>query len=393
MIRKNAPVSVRMLHLGDVHLGARCAFLGDESRIRDRQEDFRNAFAAAMDYAADPAREIRIVAVAGDLFDSATPAPGFVEYAAARFRDLRDRGVKVFVVPGTHDSYADIRSVYRQIDDTFGARVFRSPNMQAPVTIDVDSETVHVYGMAAQDGADMRPLGGFQPVDAPGYHVGIVHASLVDIRPDKTSLLDEPVVSKDEIGSCGLDYLALGHFHNFRRIEADGTVACYPGSTEGKKFGENGPRYAVIVELSSAGVAIEQIQTNRRTLCEIELEPSREQITSVGELLSWIETSAGSADIVRVRLTGATDFTVDPSVVSAGFDDRYFYFELIDESSIIKSERVRKVSAERTVRGLFTRKMLAAIARADSPADVAVTERALRIGLVEMGFSENENVD
>jgi len=385
-------MAIRILHIADVHLGARCAFLGDESRIRERQDDFRNAFAAAMDFAADPEHKVDLVLVAGDLFDTATPEPAIVEHVAARFRDLGERAVEVYIVPGTHDTYAHPRSVYRRIDARFGAKVLCGSSMDEPVTIGMHDDTVHLYGMAAQREGTIRPLDGFERTDRPGYHIGLVHASLVDIRSDNASS-SEPVVSRDEISRSGLDYLALGHFHNFQRIECGTTVACYPGSTEGKKFGENGPRYAVLAQLSSAGVSIEKVKTNQRTLYETELEPSREQIASTGGLLDWIETHATSADIVRVRLTGVTDFAVDADAVGAGLSDRFFHFELVDDSSIIESERIKRISAEPTVRGLFARKMFAEVARAESDERRAVVERALRIGLVEMGVCENDNVD
>lgn len=385
-------MAVRILHIGDVHLGARCVFLGDEAKIRERQQDFLHAFTTMMKLAADPEQKVDIVAVAGDLFDTSTPEPALVEHVAARFRDLRDKGIEVFVVPGTHDTYADPGSVYRQIDDTFGARVLCGPDMNEPVTIELHDETIHIYGMAAQQGGTMRPLENFRRADGPGWHVGLVHASLVDIRSGDAQPA-EPVISRDEIARSGLDYLALGHFHNFQRIEVGQTVVCYPGSIEGKKFGENGSRYAALVELLPTGMTIENVRTNRRSIIEIEIEPSREKIESNRGLLTLIERHAESADIVRVRLKGAADFPVDAGAVAAGVTDRFFYFELVDDTSIVGSERIKRISAERTVRGMFARKMSAELTGAKSPEQKAVIERALRIGLVEMGVCEDDDVD
>ncbi len=385
-------MSIRILHVADAHLGARCAFLGDKTKIRAREQDFRDAFASAMDVAADPDRAVDIVAASGDLFDTPTPEPSVVEHVTARFRDLRARGIEVFVVPGTHDTFADLRSVYRRVDGTFGAHVLCDTKMDQPVTLERHGETVHVYGMAAQRGAGTRPLAEFHRTDASGYHIGLIHASIVDVRSHADSTT-ELVVSREEMTRSGLDYVALGHFHNFRRIECGRTVACYPGSTEGRKFGENGPRYVVLADLSPSGITLEQIQINRRTLNEIELEPSRVQISSTRQLLTWIETHVGSSDIVRLRLTGAADFPIDTDAVKAAVRDRFFHFELIDDSSIIGSERIKRLSAELTVRGLFVRKMAEKLARVRSPEERAVAERALRIGLVEMGACENDDVD
>ena len=88
-------MAVRILHIGDVHLGARCVFLGDEAKIRERQQDFLHAFTAMMKLAADPEQKVDIVAVAGDLFDTSTPEPALVEHVAARFRDLSDKARQI----------------------------------------------------------------------------------------------------------------------------------------------------------------------------------------------------------------------------------------------------------------------------------------------------------
>jgi exonuclease SbcD len=98
----------RLLHLADVHLGARHHDLGDAAATqRERQFD---AFRRAVDLAL--AEKVDVVLVAGDLFDSNQQPRRSVERAAAEFGRLAAAGVRTVVIPGTHDVY-DPSSIYR----------------------------------------------------------------------------------------------------------------------------------------------------------------------------------------------------------------------------------------------------------------------------------------
>lgn len=385
-------MAIRILHCADIHLGARCSFLEDDTKIETRTRDFQDTFARITDYAADPDNRIDLVIVAGDLFDMAVPEPPLVEYVAQRFRRLAQRGVHVYVVPGTHDTFADPRSVYRQDDQSLGAVILRDPAMDRPVIVKFRDEQVVLYGTAEQRDGVMRPLEGFAKTRDSGYHVVILHASVIDI-PTSSGAPSEPVVSKKEIASSGVDYLALGHFHNFARMTCGDTVACYPGTPEGRKFGEDGPRFVAVVELTQSGVHVEQVQMNRRTLTEREVNPALEDMMSQADLVAWLDTLGSPDDLLRVRLVGTPDFATDPAMIHAAVGEFFFYLELVDETSIISADQIRRAAKEPTVRGMFVRKLLAEIEGADGDRERAVAERALRIGISEMGLDTENYVD
>ena len=103
------------------------------------------------------------------------------------------------------------------------------------------------------------------------YHVGVLHAALQDNPAWKIRPNDLPI-SRTEIAASGLHYLALGHYHNFAEVREGGSVAVYPGTLEGKKFGENGPRYLVTATLSRDAISIERTQWNVRTLHEAAMD-------------------------------------------------------------------------------------------------------------------------
>src|SRR3954452_23388629 len=101
----------RLLHMADVHLGARHDDLGPAaSAQRERQFE---AFKRAIDLAL--AEKVDLVLVCGDLFDSNSQPKRSVERAAAEFGRLAQRHIPVVLIPGTHDCY-DTASIYRVFD-------------------------------------------------------------------------------------------------------------------------------------------------------------------------------------------------------------------------------------------------------------------------------------
>src|SRR5574340_850147 len=101
----------RLLHMADVHLGARHQDLGDAASSQ-RERQFA-AFQRAIELAL--AERVDLVVVAGDLFDSNQQPRRSVDQVAAQLARLVAVGIRTVILPGTHDLY-DASSVYRTYD-------------------------------------------------------------------------------------------------------------------------------------------------------------------------------------------------------------------------------------------------------------------------------------
>src|SRR3954471_12784011 len=101
----------RILHMADVHLGARHDDLGPAAAAqRERQFD---AFKRSIDLALS--EKVDLVLICGDLFDSNSQPRRSIERAAAELGRLAERHIPTVVIPGTHDCY-DASSIYRVFD-------------------------------------------------------------------------------------------------------------------------------------------------------------------------------------------------------------------------------------------------------------------------------------
>ena len=373
-------MSVRILHLADLHLGASFPSMGERSEERAR--DFLSAFLRAVDYAAGERKPVDLVTIAGDLFDTHDPDEGLVYQVEAALERLHGAGVPVLLAPGTHDAPAYRRSVYRRLRLPKSAHLFTAPMIDAGPRLTIRGEAVQTYGIAYDAGVSERPLTDFRPTGLADYHVGIFHAALQDSPTWKIRSNDMPV-NRTEIAACGLNYLALGHYHNFAEVREGGSVAVYPGTLEGRKFGENGPRYLVVAEIGREAVSVERTPWNARTLTESTIDFALAEIREERQLEDRILAFAGDREIVRVRLEGPAEFVFDPDRLLARLGPRFFYLELDDRTYVVNARLMERYRDEATVRGVFVRRMLERIEQADNPEAKETATLALRLGLSE----------
>jgi DNA repair exonuclease SbcCD nuclease subunit len=242
----------RLLHMADVHLGARHQDLG-EVAAQQRERQFA-AFRRAIDLALE--EHVDAVLVAGDLFDSNQQPRRSVERAAAEFGRLAAAGIRTVLIPGTHDVY-DPSSIYRVHD--LAALAGQRPDSEMLTLLTPERPEVVFPGLdlvvfgrvAPTKRMAISPLAGFTAGDDPRarWRVGLVHGSL----RIEGKLEDDAVIFTDaEIAASGLDYLALGHWHSFRQGRSGETTWAYAGAPEPVAVDQDGAGQVIMVELAEA---------------------------------------------------------------------------------------------------------------------------------------------
>ena len=136
-----------IVHLADLHLGASYSFLPPAKAATARESQFAT-LARAVEYA--NAQFANAILIAGDLFDSPTPAPEIVTRA---FSILSKANCCVLISPGNHD-YLCAESPYLTAQRPERVFVFTSPVLTSfPV-----SDRALVWGAAFCDQSAAIPL-------------------------------------------------------------------------------------------------------------------------------------------------------------------------------------------------------------------------------------------
>ncbi len=391
-------MSLRFLHLADLHLGCKNYYLADKAR--ERTEEFRIAFRDAIEFALDRTNDIDGVLIAGNLFEHHRPEEELWNFAKGLISRLLAKDLIVALVPGNHDSYAYKNSVYRT-ERLPGVEVFLNTAPEAPRVHERKGRRIFLHGLAFVPGQTPRPLPAFPKPAEKGVHIALLHGRPAQdgIDADKPHELE---LDLKAIADNGFDYVALGGRRSFQEERIGSSMIVYPGSLEGRGFadGEYGDKGPVVVEFDDAGgVHVERIVRNRKSIEHVRLDLRAERITDAAALKNALACLGGKDRIVRVTLTGNAEFVASLDDIQEELAESFWHLEIVDESRLVDSALLGKIESENTIRGYFVRKLGARIAALKQKIDkqgqtpelmreLLVHEKAMKLGVEQ--FIEEE---
>jgi len=368
----------RLLHMADVHLGARHRDLGEAAtRQRERQlAAFRRGLEAGL------AARVDVALICGDLFDSNAQPRRTVEVAATELRRLTEKGIRVVLIPGTHDSY-EAGSIYRVFDLRLMAGLSEGSDLltvltpERPDVVFRDVDLV-VYGrVAATKRVSRSPLADFTTAaESRGrWRVAMIHGSMV--IPGKVEQ-DDVIFSSTEVAASGLDYLALGHWHSWLTGQAGSTTWAYPGAPEPLALDQTGAGRVAIVNLEErAGervVTVEPVTVGRTRFGALELAAT--EIPSQAALVNRLMGLADPDLILDVRVGGVATqrLDIDTDAVARELSVSFLKLRIQDRSVAALPEG--PLPPPDTIAGAFMRDLEARITAAEGIGDKGAAEEA-----------------
>ncbi|MBG6057964.1 exonuclease SbcD [Cryobacterium sp. MP_M5] len=269
---------MKILHTSDWHIGR-------TFHTHSTLGHLRGVFEALVEVVRE--REVQVVVVAGDVFDSAMPSADSYSLLAWVLRELREAGAVVVMTSGNHDSATRL-GFQSEWAGLAGIHIITRPDQfLEPVTIADANGPVHFYGIPYLEPAMIRHLfpeetlrnheqvltfamrriredlagrGGRSVVLAHCFAAGVTPAAEAteverDITAGGLDLVPLAVFGpsgdalSDGPPSHGPDYVALGHIHGRAtltdRVRYSGAPLHYSFSEAGK------PRGAWLVDLQA----------------------------------------------------------------------------------------------------------------------------------------------
>ena len=354
----------RIIHTADLHLGMTFKSLGDKSKLHrlDCQETFSNIVDLCIK------EKIDALLIAGDFFDTPNPPKNLVKYVDREFQRLDKENIPIFISTGNHDPYipGSIWLEHKFPDNTI---IFDTDSLE-PKTIN----GITVYGIAYKDDIT-RPLEGFNVEKDNTFQIGLLHGSTLNINWEEQPEAGYRPISKEDIENSGLDYIALGHFHDLMDLKT--SIPCYySGSPEGLSFKNEGDRYILLVTYDNGTIDIQKRKINKRFFKTIEFDCTDQD--SDYEIRKILSNNSGENIILRLKLIGnpPLDFSIDLDLLEKEFESRYFYLKIVDDIHIPKN-----LIEDETVRGTFIRLLRDEIEREQDEKRKKQLENALRIGI------------
>lgn len=369
---------IRLIHVGDVHLGAGLGGFG--KLAGERQEQVLAAFRRLPEIVTE--RSADALLIAGDLFDGPRPAESLIAAVRDTVRRIEESGARAFAVPGNHDAVSLNPGLYT---DAIGEGAFLEASFGDPVTVRCGHDTLHVYGFAYDPAEESDPLSGFRRRDAEGSHVALLHGA-VPGAPHWTGghSLRLPA---EALATIDADYIALGDYHRFRPPAEfeDRTPACYSGSFAAVDSSEIGPRGYVEVELEHGEPP--RVTLHPSGAPEI-VRIEAFDVTQYADETQVAEAIAQDIDdpaLPIVSLTGEPGFPLDADRVQARLEARCGFAVVRDDTRFFDSARLVELAGEKTIAGHVARLGLERLEAAADEQDRVIAARGLRVALRAMG--------
>ncbi len=355
---------VVVFHIADVHFDA--PFSGmPVAEAESCRAGLRSAFAAAVLSAKNRGAELFFIS--GDLFDGERLTPATEEFLIGQTERFPE--CHFFIAPGNHDPYNDA-SPYKRLRFPKNVHVFRGREK-----VEIPELGVDVYGFGfTEKYCNESPVSGFGKLRDDRINILVCHGDIA-----KNS--EYGPISRGDIAGSGFDYIALGHIHSSSGLQFEsGVHYAYPGCIQGRGMDETGVKGALYGTVGKGRAVLDFLPLSRRKYEILSFEVTREE--SRRELLERMTKSLSKMDgdtVVRVVLTGETSepLFIDADSVKEN-SATLAKIELRDETRL--SVDMTATEAENTLRGIFTKRILAA-ADTDDTEERETALLAYRLGL------------
>lgn len=227
------------IHSSDLHLGKRFgSFAGDlPGRLREARHDVIGRLA---DHAR--AQDVATVLLAGDTFDTETPAPEVRRQALTAM--AQHAGIRWVILPGNHDSlqasqlWATVRA--EAPDNVVLALEPQMIELAADVMLLPAPCTTRRAGRDLTDWMDSAAT----PEGA--LRLGLAHGAIKGFSEEAVA---DDIIAPDRAMRAGLAYLALGDWHGAIEVNAR---TRYSGTPEPDRFKHDQPGEALLVRIAGA---------------------------------------------------------------------------------------------------------------------------------------------
>lgn len=368
---------VKLFHTADIHIGKVFEQFGSfGNHIRAQ---IKNTFRTLVQLA--QSEGAGAILISGDLFDTSSPSPNDIRFFMGTVQSARP--LPVFLLPGTwtHDGFLRnhfYRSNLFLNDRPDNLFVFSSGQ---PEIFKLPTGSVAIQGRAVLPESD-NPLDGIKADVHASFNIAMLHTGIS--LPQLSKDANEAALTKMQVDESGMAYLALGHWHTFRRYFGESkTVVQYSGSPETLQFkGAEQSGFVAVVTLDNSQVIVEQRRVGHYRWSEHDVDCTR--VASSSLLRQEIMTLADPARILRVTLRGALaskdPINLDRMHEELGPKFAYLQFDgsQLDES--LPDGALDKEYRENTVERTFVTLLQQALHDTKDPNRASLLQESLRRG-------------
>lgn len=344
---------MKLIHCADLHLDSHMTTHLSKERAKERKAELLATFERMISFACE--EEVQAVLIAGDLFDrknfSAT-ARKTVYHAVTDHPQIT-----FFYLQGNHD-----------------VNLFLPEGEPCPNNLKLFGDQWRSYVLEEKAGKRLVVTG----VELNGDNTSLIGHSLTLNRQDFNLVMlhgqEAEQATKDrvevvplrDLRGKGIDYLALGHIHSYKKeaLDSRGTY-CYPGCLEGRGFDECGEHGFVLldVDVEEGCYTSEFVPFASRTLYTVDVDVS--DCMSTAEILAKVRRICAdrqykATSFLKIVLQGEVDVDCEKDLdYLVNWLQGDFYFVKAKDQTRIRIDYDRYMLDE-SLKGEFVRIVRAA---------------------------------
>lgn len=352
---------IKFLHAADFHLDAPFSSLSRDAAVLRRREQ-RDAVRRLVEYS--NAEHCDLLLLAGDLLDSDNAWQETLDCLVNCFADC---SAQIFISPGNHDRFVP-GCPYDTVQWPENVHIFTKNRLES-VTLPELGCAVYGAAFTAMDSAPL--LEGFRVEDPELTNIMVVHG---EVKADSAY----NALTEQRIAGSGLDYLALGHVHQFSgALTAGNTTFGWPGCLMGRGFDELGEKGCILGSVDRTGCRLDFVPMAGRQYQILHVAAGDDAAAAVEAALP----PNTERDIYRIYLEGEAE-PVNERALYRRFEGRFFGLTIRDRTT--PKVDLWAAAGEETLRGLFLRELKS---RYDAATDEETRRKvvlAARYGLAAM---------
>ncbi|MBO7582237.1 MAG: DNA repair exonuclease [Treponema sp.] len=280
---------MKIIHCADIHADSKMGTHYSKEQTEERRNEIVDSFSRMVEYAKK--NSVRAIIIAGDLFDSKETQQKKIKQRIG-YIILQNPEIDFLYLRGNHD------------EDVCFLADNDVPNLKRFTKNKWDKysyENIDIYG---REFGNSIPVSTYNELALDSTHVNILvmHGQIAEYRAKDGA----PVISLPKFANKNIDYIALGHIHDFKKEKLDQRCSwCYSGCLEGRGFDECGKKGFVVLDITDNKIQTEFVSVAKRTIHEINVNISG--LITYDEIMNAISekiTDCPSSDIIEIVLCG-----------------------------------------------------------------------------------------
>lgn len=366
---------IKILQAGDLHFDTPFKDL-DKNISMISKEELLEVFSRIIDIAME--KSVDILLLTGDIFDNLTINKKTLIFIKNQIERIDN--IRVFISPGNHDPYNE-KSFYKMINWPENVHIFKG-SIENVVLEDLNTV---VWGAAFNEYHVRKSM--LKNVNIKENYINImtIHG---DISNTDDGNEYNPMTIKD-IENSKLDYIAIGHRHNFSGIlRENNTFYAYAGCPQGRGFDEVGNKGVILGEITKGTVDLSFVRTSKRNyyIEEIDISNSVSYDEVRLKILSAINEEERKNNLYKIILKGEIEsyINLNEAVILEKIKKDFYFVKVIDKTEVKLD--FDKISEDYSIKGVYAKKLLEKMKEEDC--DKEILKMALKLGIQSLSHEE-----